>query len=90
MCMNLVGELSQFNWNLASLNWQGRLNALVSLQSICVEWDAALGGSSGLAAPNLQRRPAVEDNVNVIEKQLASYYCQTFYDHFGQAPILLH
>lgn len=89
--MMLVGELPKFNGYLASENWKGRLLALRPLQSICVDWDKALGGSSGLAEPDLKTPAlAVENNVNLLEKRLASFYCQTFYQHFGRPPILPH
>jgi hypothetical protein len=43
-------------------------------------------------APSLSALPpnASLDDTRSLEKQLATYYCQTFFDSYGRPPILPH
>jgi hypothetical protein len=71
------------NHGLASQSWKDRAPYVKIFRDILSFWPHfphAVGGRN-LTTPG---------DVSLIEQVLADFYCQTFYDYFGRAPITPH
>jgi len=79
----LVSKFPTSDCGLASKVWQDRAPYIKIFREILSTWP-------GLPHGVCSRKLTSPVEVSVVEKALADFYCQTFYDHFGRAPITPH
>ncbi|TFK61663.1 hypothetical protein BDN72DRAFT_903908 [Pluteus cervinus] len=78
-------EYSNSARGLAAVNPQDRLLSLLALQDLFHDWQCELPITLVKTTP-----PPVylDHNILDLEKALAKFYCQTFFNHFARAPTI--
>ncbi|KAF9231393.1 hypothetical protein BU15DRAFT_82460 [Melanogaster broomeanus] len=71
------------NEGLMATNYRDRVPCIEAFRVLLSAWPSAPSFSPLSPNPSL-------DNTHTLEKQLAAYYCQTFFDSYGRPPILPH
>jgi hypothetical protein len=84
-------EFPPDNCGLSSWNIRGRKNSILILANLMIGWSRPSMPTkiSQLARTTEQRDLSNEEMVE-LEKEVAAFYCQTFYDLRGRAPITPH
>lgn len=80
----LVEKIPNRNLGLAADDWKERAAYIFTLSTLMQSWEGC-PSSIKYAAEVM-----VEARVEALEGEVTKFYCQTFFDYFGRAPILPH
>jgi hypothetical protein len=82
----LVTDFPQSDIGISASSWKDRSPYINNFRQILSSWPSW----SRLPQRVRERKLVTLEDVNVVERGLADFYCQTFFDHFGRAPITPH
>lgn len=83
----LVTDVSLAGQGLASQNQAKRLPYLLALKRLMKEWDGELPPCVRVEKPVEQYS---EEEISELEKDIATFYTQSFFNHFGRAAVIPH
>src|SRR5262245_25469603 len=82
----LVTEFPKSNIGVSASLWKDRSPYISILRQILSAWPSW----SDLPPDIRDRHLVTQEDVNIVERGLANFYCQTFFNIFGRAPVTPH